>query len=221
MSDKQSAARLSTTFLPRAWDSFGCHLHALQGALLASFSTASVGFSRREHALNAYSLYYTVVLQAMTNKARFAEGWQTYSLSVQTLRNLCSLACHGVQSTQSGFEPRACQELPIEFYFGRLKSHYKGQPSIRDMLQAVCVESAKTRKQLSQCAAPEEVSHTIQDRRPLEDSELRDIAKQALAASLQYHACICADETPESLYDHFRRWYPSKGRNKRFGMVWP
>ncbi|CAE7315496.1 unnamed protein product [Symbiodinium sp. CCMP2592] len=214
MSDKHAAARMSHVFMPLSFDALGAHVHGVYGALLASFTTASHAFSKHEHAVNAFSLYYGLLLHMMTNRARFGDDAGLYSISTITLRNLCSLCAHGIQSTRiPGLEPRLVQELPIEHHFGRLKSHFRGQGSIRDAVHALRLEAGKQARRLEHVADPSELDArtSAESREALGADEILECAKEGLAAALQFQAFLMPDDRPEDLYEHLRKWYPAIG----------
>ena len=131
-------------------------------------------------------------------------------MSLTTCRNICSLAGHAVACCRTSYEARLLQELPIEFHFGRLKAHCQGSPSIKDGVMAMAVETAKQERLIQSCEFGKPKTEAKRDALTVEEVVLA--SKKALASSLQFQACICADTTPEDLYQHLRRWWPSIGQ---------
>ena len=212
-SDRAAVARLSPTFTPRAWDCAGCQLHILIGSFIASVSSASPAFSKLELAEHSFCLHYMMILHLMCNRARFVDEWESFSLALTTIRNICSLASHCLMSCRSSFEPRLLQELPIEFHFGRLKRHCSGSPSIKDYLFAQAVETARQEQRLrGMDVAALNMQKTSQCRDALSDQELQEASKRALASALAFQAYIQIDTTVDDLYQHLRQWWPAVGQ---------
>ena len=224
-SDRQAASRLAPNFCPRAWDSLGCHVHQLLGALFASITTASKGYSKQELASNAFSLYYLVMLHLCRNYGRFREDGGRHSLSITTVRNIAYLASHCVSMTQSHHEHRQLQELAVEQHFSRIKGFFRGTPAVKDCLTGIALDAMQQLRELSKLP----VDHNFDDKRTdqqrdgLTMSELGKIAKQSLACCCQFQAMISIDCAVDDVYSHFCAWYPGRGRlgclGLGFGMV--
>ena len=74
----------------------------------------------------------------------------------------------------------------------------------------MAVETAKQERLIQSCEFGKPKTEAKRDALTVEEVVLA--SKKALASSLQFQACICADTTPEDLYQHLRRWWPSIGQ---------
>ena len=209
-SDKQAIMRLSVPFLTRSWSGLGQIAYALVAALLASGTTASPGFSKRETAANAFSAFYLLLLHVVYNDQSKRDG--TESIHITTLRNATALASCIITACMTSVEHRHIQEKTVEEHFSRIKSAYRGHPSVRDGQFGVLCTHAKQAKRLER-ETPETLgsSSSCQSREALTHEDLVKIAQTALATSVQFFCMLCAEETGDELVWKLIKWWKERG----------
>ena len=216
-SDRDAAQRMSPPFLSRSWSGVGQHIHALIAALLASATTASLGFSKREHALNGLAAFYLLTLHVAYNESMGRGATET--LHPTTVRNACSLAASIVACCQTPLEPRGVQEIAVEEHFSRIKAPFRGQPTLRDGQYGLVRVHAKQCKLLeTETDETLSASQSCQCREPLSEDELAKLAQSALASAVQYFSMHCVDETTDELTFKFFRWW--RDRRDGFFRTW-
>ena len=222
MCDRHSSCRLAPCYIGRSWSGLGNHVFCLWGALLSAITTASACFSTSERAFNAFTLHYLGLLHCCVNRRRFGGSWETRSIALVTLRNISITCAAAVASCTTSYEPVALQELRIEHHFGAIKSHTPGTAGVRDLLLGTAKEHARQCCLLRDLSVDELTTpFTTQSREPLSAEQLATCAKQALATSLQFFACISVDTTPNDLYDQLRTWWDRGGGASLFGCPKP
>ena len=122
---------------------FGAQIHGFIGALVAAVTSASPAFTKLQIAENALTLHYVIILHVCCNRARFSDEYASFTLAIQTVHNLSTLAAHAIASCSTSLEPRLLQELPIEKHFARIKQHCPGSPGIKDGLYGMAIEAAR------------------------------------------------------------------------------
>ena len=165
-SDRDSISRMSPPFLTRTWSGIGQHFHALIAALLMSGATASKGFTKVQHASNAFSAFYLLCLHVVYNVYKKRDRSQ--SLHQTTVRNACALCANIITSTMTPLEPKLVQERPVEEHFSRVKAPYRGQPTLRDALFGLARLNGRQAKQLEKETVESlSAAQTVQCREPL------------------------------------------------------
>ncbi|CAE7249412.1 unnamed protein product [Symbiodinium sp. CCMP2456] len=112
---------------------------------------------------------------------------------------LCSFA---VVCCMTCSEPRFVQELAIENHFSRLKSMYRGQPSLKDFLHSCRSLSARQARQLDSLSV-----ERLQDRAasfprsPMPEDEVTKHCRKAFAAALQTQSFISDGRNTTDIYD--------------------
>ena len=206
-SDAQSAvALLSSTLL----ELLAHHVVQLLAGLLASISTASKGFSKKELATNGFTLYYLVALHLWYNRTRHGSSWAKFSLEPG------HRAQHGILGStlhpccDGASEPRQLQELAIESHFSRIKDGFRGTPAVKDGVRGIAVDGAK---QLAELRARPDFSQeqTQQPREGLSRAELARCSKEALSAACLFQTMITIDQTAAEVYQSFRKWFQGSG----------
>ena len=190
--DKSYAKRLNPGFLDNSWSSFGCNVAQFVSSLFISAWTASSAFNMRDALSNALLGYYLMLVQTMiAMKEHGAKKWRQHWLPPQTIRNMCDLAGHYVLSCRFWpeavpWKPSARQESTIEHFFGRIKSHTRGTPSVKDGLMGVCLEHSR----LLRSMPPSDAVHLES---AVGECELANIAETALDNAVLFQANL---ETP-------------------------
>ena len=211
-SDRDAVMRLSPPFLSKSWSGIGQTSHGLIAALLASGTSASPGFSKAQMASNGLAAFYLLVLHVVYNESKKRPSAET--LHITTLRNACALVSGIVTASMTGVEHRLVQERAIEEHFSRIKSPFRGHPTVRDGQQGLLCTHIKQSKLLEKetcesLSAP----HTVQSREPLTPSLLQKIATRALATSIQYFCMLCVDESPDELHAKLRKWWTHRSES--------
>ena len=211
-SDKHAACRLSPCYMKRDWCSLGCHLYALLGGLISACSTSSHAFSRREQAINSFTLHYLCMLHLSFNRKKFKSAWAQHTLALTTIRSISSMCAACVSTCKTGLEPLALQELRIEHHFGNVKGRFKGTPTLKDGLLGTSCEHARQVRDLSKLTAAEVVTDfTTQDRAPLSSGALEKIATQSCASAIQLFCMVSVDLSPDEAYAELRTWWSREG----------
>ena len=123
-SDMDAIMRLSPPFLTRTWTGLGRHVPGLVAALLASATSASLGFSKSEQALSAFGAFYVLLLRVVFNEDQKRPKCET--LHPTTVRHACALASCAVTACLTSHEARNLQERCIEEFFARIKQPFRG-----------------------------------------------------------------------------------------------
>ena len=209
MSDKAAVSRLTPPYLGRSCLLLGQHLAALVSALLASATTASPAFSKKEHCLNGMTAFYLLCLHTACNQATYKDEWQKHSLSVPTLRNTMGLAGHAVHASMAGAEPRCIQELGIERYFSAIKAPYRGSPSVKDGVFGAARHQLQEVKELQAVSdaslAKAEPAHS--EREPLSLDDVKKCSGLACANAIQLMAWATEDGTTEDIFYILNHWF--------------
>ena len=129
-SDKAAVQRLSVPWIAREWACLGNHVMGLLSGLLASISTGSSGFTKKEMAFNGLCLYYMMLLHR--------KHWAHYTLAGVTIRNVCSQVAHSVTMCLTELEHKQLQEIAIEEHFSRCKEMYRGVEVCQICMHSFC-----------------------------------------------------------------------------------
>ena len=208
--DKHAIMRMSVPFLSRSWSGLGQTVHAVVAALLASGTSASPGFSKKQIASNAFSGFYLLLLHVVFNDSKGRDGSE--SMHMTTVRNATALTSCIVTACLTSLEHRCIQEKAVEEHFSRIKSPYRGHPSVKDGQLGILATHAKQAKKLEQETSESlGASKTCQSREALTEAEMIKLAQASLTSSIQYFCMLCTDETPDELVWKLMKWWRDHG----------
>ena len=160
---------------------------------------------------NLFSCFYLIVLGLAHAKRRFGKDWESNFLALQTCRNLGALCAAGIAAQMvDNAEPACLQERPIEEHFGRVKSHYRGAPTIRDSIHGTFLQHLRQLNKLNK--EPQFGRRIPSDlRAALSPAEISQISKKALASACQFQAFIVTDQSPDDVFSLARAWWSHEG----------
>lgn len=212
-SDKDMAKRLNSGYLKAEdWSSYGCLIAHFVSALVSCGWSGSRGFTLRESLSNVLLGYYLLLIQASQSAKLHGKKWPQHFLPVQCLRSLLDLVGHYVQASRFWdpdvpWVPSSREENRIEGFFGQIKSHARGSPTLKDCLYGLHNVHAR---QLQK-------GHTLggmQDecQQPVTDEELHMIAVEALQNACEFPSWISVDASSSEIKKDVEAWWEEAGQ---------
>ena len=211
MSDKQSAERANPAYLRSRWSTFGHHGFALIFALF-TWGWESGGEQSARSRFKALGTCYFLVLMNMQHTQRiYGDRWLEFSLPRVTLRNLlhaCYLglltALYPGQENRDSMRVSSFAEKVAEFHFSKVKSFFRGTPSVAQGLWAV------QRSHLQQLRESCNVPKPSWDKVGKEDAKA--LLEECMDEAAYTLSWMVVGRTPNNIKDDFRPWFKSTGK---------
>ena len=213
MSDRDAVARLTPPYLGRSCFSLGAHVAGMLAALFASFTTGSRGYSKREHAVNSFTLYFILLLHLAENKLKHGRDAACVSLSAVTVKNMVCACAHAINCAMTDTEPQTIQELGVENWFSMIKGAYRGSPTVKDGLLG---SASVTLKQIAELrkVSPEMLCQklaTEESRDGLDEAMLQTLSAQGCRTAIEWYCYVSVDLTPDDAMSHLQKWFETQG----------
>jgi hypothetical protein len=196
-SDAGAWAVLNPQNLPPALNGLatGAHLLGLVVSLLTSGSEGGADLSpglRFLHAITAYYLLILNVHNAVQKRGRLQ--WEEAFLPLTTVRN-ASLNCMQVMwvalFADGSMRPEVFAEQQQERHYGRIKSFFRGMPSIRDGVMGT--QKLHLQQMRQRHADPTHPGNTISA------ATAQDIAREAWKIACRIQSWIVPGRTPDAI----------------------
>ena len=215
-SDKQAAQRSNPAWSQDTFDAHGNVIAMFVGALFMSGSAASHAFSTVECAENLMASYYLILFQVHRAWMKYASRWEERFLPLQTCRNTLALIAHSVMALLYHDDAAITskhQEGPVEWHFSKIKSSFRGAPTVRDGIIGTQLLHMRQLKMISSEARKRDKPKAAQpSRRALTLDELQDFAKKSLKNAAVLHCSIdIGGQKPVDAASSLLAWWNSTG----------
>ena len=192
-------------------------------SLISCAWSGSKAFSLKEATSNALLGYYILLVQTFAAFKKHGRHWSKHFLPAQTVRSMMDLCGHIVLASHFwpvdqdlGWNPSAREECSIERYFGRIKAHTRGNPSLKDCLYGATFEHAKNLRMSESLWG----SFQCRIETPLGQEELQQMAEQALGDACVFQASGIEGD-PMSICQCYNMIHQESSRYIRWSKVFP
>lgn len=150
--------------------------------------------------------YYLVLIQISQASKEHGKKWPQHFLPIQRRRNFLDLIGHFVQASRFWeanlpWVPSSREESRIEGFFGQVKHHARGSPTVKDCLYGMHYVHAK------QLQASNHLQATIDlCEETVTDAELQLIAMEALENACEFHSWISVDTSIQDIKNEVEAW---------------
>ena len=209
-SDRAALQLLTPAFYPERWDAFGCHMMMLVSALLSAAWEAGSGLTAVERFRNCTLCYFLILLNRCRAALVHGTEWKSRFLPQVTIKNMChgcvfamQLAMHLPRGARC--DPHAFGEKVIEQHFGRIKSGWKGTPSIRDGVLSTC------RLHLENCRRPLLLPDTVSS--TITQHQAERLLDESYQDAVLLQSWITVDQSAAQITKGFDAWFKKNGRS--------
>ena len=132
-SDLQSSQRLNVIYCQEDWDDFGVRLHATIASLFQSGTVAACGFTLKQQVENLQTCHYIMLLNWMNARVTYMRDWSQHFFPAQTIMGVLGICASGIIASLGdlGYADMRT-EIPVERFFGQIKSHFRGTCGVKD-----------------------------------------------------------------------------------------
>ena len=207
-SDRASGHRLCPAFFSETWLSDGLILFAFIGNLMSSCWNCCL--SPEATFVNAATAFYLLMLHISEAKRVHGDGWKTCTAPFQTVRNCLHLMAHAMLScvfTCTGpWRLASRQERFAESHFSKVKSLWRGSPSIRDGLFGTHLEHFRAVSQLKHHTWP-----ACAEAQPVCAFTAAELSEEALRNACFWQSAV-SKRAAASIRHDLLSWYQVEGR---------
>ena len=212
-SDKGAVARLNPGLLKGQWTDPGAAAPMLLSALMVSCWGGSKKLPRSEILFNACVCYYWTLANMAQSRAAYGQAAHLHWLPPQTSRSICALCGHAILAALEWpadvvYAPRLREERVMESFFSKVKSRFRGSPSLRDGIQGAHCTHLEQMKQ-----GPPLPDRAWQAQAPLSSVVALSIVKKALQTAAVLQASFSRDKTPRQVLDNVATYWAKEGCN--------
>ena len=115
------------------WDDFGVRLHATIASLFQSGTVAACGFTLKQQVENLLTCHYIMLLNWMNARVTYMRDWSQHFFPAQTIMGVLGICASGIIASLGdlGYADMRT-EIPVERFFGQIKSHFRGTCGVKD-----------------------------------------------------------------------------------------